>query len=316
MRAFITGITGFVGLHLAEHLHRAGDEVRGCSRGGSWPAWTSPRIAQNVPLVTWDVGAPGGVPSGLFDGLQSWGVECIYHLAALSIPKECGRDEPTGPAVAVNVEGTRRVCDLAKQLGSSPRVLFVSSSHVYGPVDADTPPLSEEAPLSPQNGYGKTKLAAEKLARDAACNDGLDVVIARAFQHTGPQQGTQMMLPEWAEQFARAGTAPVRVYNRDTQIDLTDVRDVVRAYRLLAEHGAAGETYNIGSGGPQRTGDILEILRQLADPDRPIEELSPGVRYDPIADIARLRAATGWEAKIPIEQTVADTLTFWKERTA
>ncbi|NQU23334.1 MAG: NAD-dependent epimerase/dehydratase family protein, partial [Candidatus Nealsonbacteria bacterium] len=210
--------------------------------------------------------------------------------------------------------GTRRVMELAAELPSRPRVLFVSSSHVYAPVTTETPVVDESAPLQPQRGYGRSKLAAEAEVRRAVEELGCDAVVTRSFQHTGPRQNPRMMLPQWARQFALAGSEPVEVHTRDAMIDLTDVRDVVRAYRLLIERGTRGEVYNVGSGVAVRSGDVLDVLRNLADPQRPIVELHPGRKQDPIANIDRLVQSTGWQPIVPIETTVADTLAWWRSR--
>jgi len=141
---------------------------------------------------------------------------------------------------------------------------------------------------------------------ETAWQKGLDVVIVRAFQHTGPRQNPRMMLPEWVSQFAAASREPVQVHTLDAHIDVTDVRDVVRAYRLLTERGDSGRIYNVGSGVSRRSGDLFELLRAMADPGRPVVELRPGRKQAPIADIARLAECTGWRPEIPIERTIAD----------
>jgi len=313
-RALITGVPGFVGTHLAEHLLERGDSVLGCSPDGSWEARSPAELRDRLELVAWDLGSSDGLSAEGRRTIERFAPDWIFHLAALSVPRDCGSDEPTPAAIAVNVEGTRRVLELAGSLGGEVRVLFTSSSYVYGPVDRRSPRVDETARLAPRRGYGRTKLAAEEEVRRAVERQGGDALIARAFQHTGPRQGPQMMLPEWAEQFARGGPDPVKVHTLDAQIDLTDVRDVVRAYRLLAERGSRGEVYNVGSGTSRRTGDILHLLRSMADPDRPVVETRPGSKQDPIADTSRLVRATGWRATIPLEQTVADTLAWWRKR--
>ena len=120
-----------------------------------------------------------------------------------------------------------------------------------------------------------------------------------------------MMLSQWAWQLATTDQ-PVEVYTHDASVDLTDVRDVVRAYRLLVERGRSGEVYNVGSSQSRRTGDLVGLLRGMADPTRPIVELRPGRKQDPIADITRVSKRTGWRPAIPIEQTVADTWEYWR----
>ncbi len=314
MNAIITGVTGFVGRHLAEHLLDRGDQVLGVSRNGVWPA-DAQELAARVPLVRWDVSSPAPPRDDGYGQFTDFQPDCIYHLAALSVPDDCGQEAPTPAAQAANVDGTRRVLGLTTGLPGRPRVILASSSHVYAPVSRQAPVVDEEAPIGPGRGYGMTKLAAERLAQRAAAAGQLDAVIARAFQHTGPGQGPRMMLPQWAEQFVR-GSEPVQVYTLDAYIDLTDVRDVVRAYRLLAESGRTGVTYNIGSGVCRRSGEVLDSLRRLADASRGVVELRPGVRQDPIADHTRLTIETGWRPEIPLDRTVADVWRYWRSRPA
>jgi GDP-4-dehydro-6-deoxy-D-mannose reductase len=313
MRAFITGITGFAGGFLAEHLLASGDEVLGCSRRAEWPDWAGEDL-RHVKVLKWDVG-DGGLPDDGFAALARFAPDCIYHLAALSVPSDCGTTEPTERAIEVNVRGTERVLDLAANLPHRPRVLFVSTSHVYAKATKERHRFDESAPTDPQRAYGKTKLMAEEAVRRAAAHRSLGTVVVRAFQHTGPRQEPRLMLPEWAIQVAQLSNDPIRVKHLDTWVDLSDVRDVVRAYRLLAEHGQSGSTYNVGSGVAARTGEILDLLRKLGRSSRPIVELQAGEeRYDPIADIRRLQAATGWRRELSLETTVADTLEYWRGR--
>jgi GDP-4-dehydro-6-deoxy-D-mannose reductase len=306
-RAVITGASGFVGGHLAEHLRASGDLVLGCSPDGQWIEACKPPIAGQIELVPFDVGAPDGLPPETRRTLERFRPTCIYHLAALSVPEDCGESQPTALATAINVDGTARVLGLAAALPSKPRVLFISTSHVYAPLRPEAPRLDENAPLGPRRGYGRSKLAAEEEVRRAIGQHGCDALIARAFQHTGPRQGKRMMLLQWAEQFLENAAGPVEIYTRDAHIDLTDVRDIVRAYRLLMLRGRSGEVYNVGSGLVRSSGQIFAMLHQLADPRREIVEIHPGFKQDPIADISRLFAATGWQPRIPIQQTVADT---------
>jgi GDP-4-dehydro-6-deoxy-D-mannose reductase len=315
-RALITGATGFAGSFLAEHLLQCGDAVLGCSSDGLWDDRLPRELRRRVELVAWDLASPEGGFREARRRIEQFRPDWIFHLAAISVPEDCGPDEPTPEAMAVNVEGTRRVLELAASLRPRPRVLFTSSSRVYGPADPQSPRVDEAAQLAPQRGYGRTKLAAEEEVRRATAGQACDAVIARAFQHTGPRQSSRMMLPQWAEQFARGDSGPIAVYTLNAWIDLTDVRDVVRAYRLLAERGRRGEVYNVGSGVSRRTGEVFDVLRAVADPDRPVVETRPRFKQNPIADVTRLVHATGWGARIPLEQTVADTLAWWRRRVA
>jgi GDP-4-dehydro-6-deoxy-D-mannose reductase len=163
-------------------------------------------------------------------------------------------------------------------------------------------------------GYGQTKLAAEKEVRQAIAQYGVDAVIVRPFQHTGPRQNNRMMLAQWASQVAANNTSPLVVHSLDAYIDLCDVRDVVQAYRLLAERGLCGEVYNLGSGIARRSGDVLETLLKIAQSSRSVIESKPGVKFDPIADTTHLKYATGWCTQTPLEVTIADILAWWRAR--
>lgn len=306
MRALITGISGFVGSHLAEHLRACGDAVLGTI--------TSSPSTADAPTVAWNIAEEPNAATRR--QIESFAPDVIFHLAALSILRDCGDAEPTPQAIAVNVDGVRHVLDLAGSLPRRPRIVFTSSSHVYRPVDPANPQVAESSPVEPRSAYGKTKWAAEQLCREAVCDSGLDVVVVRSFAQSGPGMDSRLMLAEWAAQFARGGEQPIDVASLDVTIDFLDVRDAVRALRLLAMQGVAGETYNLGSGVPRTTGEIFALLRRAAGVDRGVRELRPGRRSDPIADVARLQSLTGWRPEIAPEQTVADVLEDWRRRIA
>lgn len=316
-RAMITGVSGFVGPYLAEHLLECGDMVLGCSPDGMWLDSLLPSVVGRVEMVGWDLGLEGPLPGVARRTIERFAPEVIYHLAALSVPADCGEVEPSPAALAVNAGGTRRVMELAASLAGGARVLLASTSHVYASVPFEAPYVDEAAALDPRTGYARSKFLAEQETRHADCELGCDGVVVRAFNHTGPGQTPRLMLPQWARQFAAGGTKAVEIYTRDAHLDMTDVRDVVRAYRLLAEHGERGATYNVGSGVNRRSGEILDVLRTVAgQADRPIVELRPGRRQWPIADPTRLVRATGWRPLIALEQTVADTLEWWRQRSS
>jgi GDP-4-dehydro-6-deoxy-D-mannose reductase len=122
-----------------------------------------------------------------------------------------------------------------------------------------------------------------------------------------------MMLPEWTRQFAAGGSGPIEVHTLDAWIDLSDVRDVVRAYRLLVERGRRGGVYNVGSGVNRRCGEVFELLRDMADPGRQVIQLHPGRKQAPIAETTGVARDTGWRATIPLETTLSDTLAWWRQ---
>lgn len=292
MRAFITGISGFVGGYLAEHLRACGDQAMG-----------SAQKADAVDVVAWDIAMP--TTPEVMEPIAAFAPDVIFHLAAISKSEDCGSDQLTPQAIAVNVVGTEHVLELALALPSKPRVVFVSSSYVYPHLNS-LEPVSESAALAPPNRYGDSKRLAEERVLAYSQLHGVDVIIARAFQHTGPRQIARFMVPEWCQQFAR-GVEPVVIRNDEAWVDLLDVRDVVRAYRLLALQGTRGEVYNVGSGVAQRSGDIFAMLRAMADPTRAVHVMSSQPKRGPIADVTKLTSATDWRPQIPLEQTVRDT---------
>ncbi|MCS7238425.1 MAG: GDP-mannose 4,6-dehydratase [Thermoguttaceae bacterium] len=311
-RALVTGVSGFVGGYLAEELLSHGWEVAGSAPPASWDEFSASALVDKVVLIPWDLGGSASLPAEVGSALREFRPTAIFHLAAISVPEKCGGEEPTPEAWQVNVEGTRHVLELAASLRPIPTVLVVSSSHVYGEVKWDSPVVDENAPLAPRSGYGKTKKAAEDLAQ-RAIKDGLPVIIVRAFHHSGPRQRPPMLLPQWASQFADPSTTEVVVYSLDVWLDLCDVRDVVRAYRLLVERGRPG-VFNVGSGRAVCTREIFDLLTEISGRALPAKQIRPGRRHEPVADLARISEATGWQPQIPLRQTVADTLAWWQNR--
>lgn len=310
MRALITGITGFVGPYLAEHLLSCGDEVAGISRRGVWPDDIPADVRNRVRLVVADLA--GGLDDQVRRNFASWIPDVVYHLAAISIPADCGEEEPSAAAIATNVDGTQALANFVLSFPQPPRIVFSGSCYVYGAVRDDQPVVSEDSPFGPQSSYGLTKLAAEAALQAAYRTQQLDVVIARSFQHTGPRQSPRMIVPDWARQLAAPGNQPIRVICLDTFIDLSDVRDIVRAYRMLAVRGQAGRVYNVGSGICRRSGDLLDLMRHLSPSSKSVVELSPGRRQHPIADIQRIGSEIHWRPVITIERTLKDVLNYWQ----
>ncbi|MEW4565276.1 NAD(P)-dependent oxidoreductase [Bremerella sp. JC770] len=293
MKSLITGINGFVGQHLASYLRTCGDEVRGTYVGSEPTSETD---------LKWEISQPA-TPS-LIDTLKDFAPDVIYHLAAISHPGSCGDDLPTETCKAVNILGTRHVADLALALPSEPKVIFTSSSKVYGARTAGQPWAKEDDTLQPKGGYAHSKWAAENMLRDRI-EQGLKVVIARAFNHTGPSQSPIYLVPEWCQKVKHAD-GPQTVRSLATSLDLSDVRDVVRIYRLLAEKAALGETYNVGSGQAITTADIWNTLCEIRGEQIPVTGEKPEPSQQPIADVTRLHAAIGQLERISLRQTLED----------
>jgi len=324
MRVLITGVAGFAGTFLAEHLLECGDAVLGCTLDGNWEPSVFgsaaedlaalDRLARAVPVLPWDVSQPA--PAATLRTVQAFQPTHVCHLAALSALIDCGDKKPTELAWGVNVQGTRHVAELTAQLGGTPRLLFVSSAQVYAPPEApDRPARVEQSLVKPGSAYGKTKHAAELTLAEVSRRHGLDVVIARSFNHTGPRQSSRFLLPEWTEQLVR-GDDPICVRCKNTCLDLCDVRDVAKAYRMLLKKGVSGRTYNVGSGVSIWGGDILELLFRLSSRTASVVESQPSTqpRQNPIADISLLATDIGWRPEISFETTVAETLAFWQRQ--
>jgi GDP-4-dehydro-6-deoxy-D-mannose reductase len=293
VKVLITGGSGFVGRYLHAHCAEAGDDVVSIDHSGAHPVDITDRNA-------------------IRGSIEHHRPEIVYHLAALSHVGE-GWDDPTA-VLRVNVEGTAHVLNAAHAFGAG-RVVVVGSAEEYGQVDERDLPLREDAPLRPSSPYGVSKIAASFLALQAHLAYGLDVVRVRAFGHTGPGQSDRFLVPALARRIARAEReeqVEIRVGSLDPIRDLSDVRDVVRAYRLLALHGTAGEIYNVCSGTGVSVREVADRLiaaaerplRITVDPDlvRPVEV--PRL----IGDASRLRAATGWSPQFTLDETLAAVL--------
>ena len=315
MRALVTGMTGFVGGHLAEHLLDAGDLVIGLSASGRWPP-TLAALGRRARLEAFDMAA-GDRAAELAEWLGRKQPEVIYHLAAQANPQASVAD-PRG-TWALNLGGTLNLLEAVKASGLRPRVVLVGSGVCYGNPPPAHLPVSESCPLRPNNPYAASKGAADLLGIQHYLAHGTDVVIARPFNHAGPRQAPSYVLGALTRQVAEveAGRKPrVEVGNLDVVRDFTDVRDVARAYRLLAQKGVAGEVYNLGTGRGTKLADALEVLKSLAG--IPIAVHVDPARVRPVdqpllvADASKLRAATGWEPRYAIEQTLADMLDDWR----
>jgi GDP-4-dehydro-6-deoxy-D-mannose reductase len=291
MRALITGGNGFVGRHLQAHLESLGDTV----------------AILDLPLDITDYQA---VRAAVADAQP----EAIYHLAALS---HVGTSWQNPSAVVdVNVAGTTNVLSAAREVVPEATVLFVSSADVYGPRNPNEMPLRETTEPRPTSPYAASKLAGEVFAQQAVRGFGQRVVIARPFNHVGPGQSVSFFIPGITSRMVAAtrnGTTDIAVGNLTSRRDCTDVRDVVRAYRLLVEHGVTGEIYVIASGRDVSMQDVANELRQLVNPQLRFVEDPALLRPVDVpllrGDASKLEAATGWRPEIAWSETLADIVT-------
>jgi GDP-4-dehydro-6-deoxy-D-mannose reductase len=320
MRALVTGVNGFVGGHLVDHLHAHDDVVVGLSLHTAWPPGRED-LARSVRLEPCDLATVG--VAELADLVGRKKPEAIYHLAAQSNPQASLAD-PRGTWTA-NLLGTLNLLEAVKaaKLDPVPRIVLVGTGVSYGNPAPEFLPVTESCPVRPNNPYAASKAAVDLLGVQNALTDGLPVMMARPFNHSGPGQADIYALSSFARQVAEieAGRrVRIEVGNLNVVRDFTDVRDIVRAYRLLVERGRIGEIYNIGSTRDVSLSAMLEILRGLAK--TPIEVHVDPARLRPVdqprllADAAKLQADTGWEPLYTIEQTLSDMLDWWRDRLA
>jgi GDP-4-dehydro-6-deoxy-D-mannose reductase len=304
----ITGATGFVGRHLLERY-----------AGRTVVAWHNPhgRMPEAIDGVEWravDLLDRGAVEAALEADTPAR----VVHLAGAAQVDSSW--QTIVPHLKTNALGTYYLLDALRRTELPCRILVVTSGQIYQPSDE---PLDEDAPLLPPNPYGLSKLAQDQLAVRAVTEDGLDVVVARPFNHTGPGQSPAFVVSSFAQQIAQveAGQAPptIVVGNLDSRRDITDVRDVVDAYDILLAHAPPGRPYNICSGRAWRIGDLLDELLQLARVSMEVvvddERIRPSDVVVLQGDATRIRSELGWAPHIPVEQTLRDTLDWWREHT-
>jgi GDP-4-dehydro-6-deoxy-D-mannose reductase len=293
VRVLVTGALGFVGRHLVHHLEDQGDEVALLDRHAPEPVDITDGAAVRAAIAA---ARP----------------EAVYHLAGWADVGASWSDPLS--VLRLNAEGTLNVLE-ACRAADVQRVLAVASADVYGVVREADLPLTEDAPLRPTSPYAATKVAADALAHQAFLGHGLGVLRVRPFNHLGPGQSEHFVAPAIAARIARAerdGHDSVAVGNLTPRRDVTDVRDVVRAYRLLVERGEPGEVYNVCSGRDLAIQELADRLVAMAD--RPLALVPDPALVRPVdlpvlrGDCTKLQAATGWSPQIPIEQTLADLL--------
>lgn len=299
-RVLVTGASGFAGPFLIEHLLEYGYEVTGGVHG---PHKTLPGESRAINLDITDAEAVRQVVAEIAP-------DEIYHLAGLTRPASGAVEE----FYAVNFGGALNLLEAVREEVPEAGVLLVGSAYAYARSDRA---LSETDPFGPVNHYGVSKAGADLLGGSYALQ-GLRVVNVRPFNHSGPGQSPDFLLPALVEQFAEieAGRRKPVVYlgNLDSVRDLSDVRDVVRAYRLALQKGKNGEAYNVGSGRGVSVREIFEIVRREAGLEVELEVEPARVRATDIpylvADTDKARKELGWEAKIPLETTIRDMLGF------
>lgn len=305
----ITGATGFAGSHLLEHL------LADLPRVTAWGNPSGRGVGGGDPRVEWQA----------IDLLDRRAVSEALAASAPSVIYHCAGSAHVGDsfseperALRLNVLGTHHVIDGVRAAGLPCRVLVTGSAMVYRQSERAT---DEASPIGPASLYGVSKLAQEMLALRTT---EIPVIVARPFNHAGPRQSPTYVTSSFAQQIAEieAGLRDpvIHVGNLDSRRDITDVRDTVRAYRLLAERGTPARPYNVCSGQAYRIRDLLDELVALArvpitvetDPSR----LRPSDIPITLGDCTRLQQETGWRPLIPITDTLRDLLDYWRARTS
>jgi GDP-4-dehydro-6-deoxy-D-mannose reductase len=302
----ITGAAGFAGSHVVEALGGSEDVV-------GWTHHAPPpqeiaRLArwQRVDLLN---------PSEVREAIARLKPSAVIHCAGAPNVAHSWRDTVT--PLSANVLATHHLFDALSRTGTACRVVVTGSGTVYA---ASTAALTEESPIAPSNPYAVSKLVQEQLAFRAAHEDGVDVIVTRSFNHTGPRQSAAFAAPNMARQIAliEAGRAEpvIRTGNLDAQRDITDVRDMARAYIALLRRGVSSTLYNVSSGTTRVMRSVLDALvararvqvRVETDPALMRPNDTPVVLGDP----TRLREATGWRPEVSFDQTLDDLLTYWR----
>ncbi|MHB1137564.1 MAG: GDP-mannose 4,6-dehydratase [Microthrixaceae bacterium] len=292
MRALVTGASGFVGQHLQHHLLEQGDEVI-----------TTDRSTDGLDVLD---------AAALLDLFRRTSPEVVYHLAGAS---DVGGSWQTPAATfRANAEGTLNILWAARETATD-RVLTIGSADIYGKVTESDLPITEDLDLRPVSPYAASKVAADYVALQAFLGYDQHVVRARPFNHLGPGQTDRFVAPALAGRVAAnelAGEKVVKVGNLSPKRDFTDVRDVVRAYRLLVERGRAGEVYNVCSGTAIAVQELAEQFIAMATIPMTLEadpELQRPVDIPVLlGDNARIVADTGWRPEIPLSRTLQDLL--------
>jgi len=317
VRLLVTGAGGFVGGHLVELVRREtpATNLHGVVQPHGSLAWST---SQGARIHEADLDDPAAA-AAVIEEVRPDG---IVHLAGQSSVQQSWLDP--GGTLRTNVLGIVHLLDAARSASLRPAVLVVGSAEEYGPVSEAELPIRETAPLRPASPYAVSKVAQGALAQLYGPAGGMRVVLTRTFHHTGPGRGEAFAESSFARQIAEIehGLRPpvIEVGNLEAVRDFCDVRDVVRAYLLLLEKGESGQVYNVCSGRGLRIREVLDLL--LASSSTRVEVRVDKERLRPadvpaqVGDPSRLRAATSWEPRVPIEETLADLLSDWRARVA
>ncbi len=317
MRLLITGITGFVGSHMAEYALAQGAEVFGSSR---WRSRTEniEHLRSQIKLIECDLRDLAAVRSLLEVAEPTH----VVHLAAQSFVGASW--QMPAETLSTNVISQVNLLEGIRRLKPAPRFLVVGSSEEYGLAYPDELPIRETNPLRPLSPYAVSKVAQDMMGYQYFMSYGLPIIRTRAFNHEGPRRGEVFVTSNFAKQVAEieAGLREPIIFvgNLKPRRDFSDVRDIVRGYWQLLERGEPGEVYNLCSGRSWAIQQVLDFLLEQSrvkgiavesDPAR----LRPSDVMVLEGDPSKIRKATGWEVVTPFERTLKDLLAYWRQRT-
>jgi len=318
LRVLITGGEGFAGSHLLDLLLGESTPPKvSCLVHPDSDLENLAHATDRIDVIRTDIRDRKAVS----DAVARSRPDAVYHLAGIAFVPSAS----SNPAAVyeVNLLGTLNLLEALRENAPYSSTLLVSSAEVYGVLEPGSDPLTEDDPLRPVNHYGVSKASMELCALPYTRGEGaLHLVLVRPFNHIGPRQSPQFVVSSFCRQIAKieAGLEdPVlRVGNLEARRDFTDVRDVVRGYRILLEKGACTGAYNLSSGRAPSVREVVERIIALAGVDVDLQVESGRLRStdNPLAlgSSAKARKETGWEPKIPLDTSLADTLEYWKKR--
>lgn len=309
MKALIIGAAGFVGGYLIRELNAAGWEVHAT-------CLPNEKITEECSVHELDILKKEDIPPIL----DSIAPDVVYHLAAQSsVALSWKRPQLTAE---INVVGSINVLEAVREAAKKDiRLVLIGSGEEYGYIREGACPLSESEPLAPGNIYAATKACQGMLGNIYSRAYKMDIIMVRAFNHSGPAQSNIFVISDFCRQIAEIEKGlkepVISVGNLSARRDFTDVRDVVRAYRLLGEKGRSGETYNVGRGRAVTIQFILDTALSYAKLPIEVKQDTARMRASDIPiiepDISHIIADTGWTAQITMEQTIEDTLEYWRK---
>lgn len=310
MKALITGINGFVGEYLSDFLISNQIDVYGTVLSEE----ASIENISDNKIFKMDLLDKNEVNKIIAEIKPDY----IFHLAGQSsVALSWKKPDLT---INVNVIGTINLLEAVKLYSNKSRVLIIGSSDQYGIVNPEQCPISENTPMNPQSPYATSKKTQEEIAIQYFKAFKIDTIIVRAFNHIGPKQNKGFVIADFASQIAEIEkekkAAIIKVGNLDAKRDFTDVRDVVRAYYLVMTNGKPGEIYNVGSGITYKIKEILDKLLSLAKVSIYIEKDNDKMRPSDVpliqCDNSKISTECGWTLQYPIDQTLIDTLNYWR----